>query len=387
MPTTNIKVPYAISGAAQRRPAPAQQRPQPRQAVPVKKRRRKERSYFFIMRRGVCFVMMLLALVWVAVILLNYLNVMPQYTSFMVVRDLTPMDERVATDSMKPALDDEGNPVLDEDGEPVMVQETDDDGNVVTIPYEEKTKYVSLMDPIYGAISYITKKPMVDDEGNSLSPYYDLIEANIYGAEEEAAPAEEEAAEEEGEGVAEAAEDGEEGEGETEGETETEETTPVDNAAAKTADTMFPIAKIAFTYFPVALVVAAVFALLIIILAFLSLFGRRIFRGFFIFAIVMVLAAVIMLVGVVAMSGSYAGAPKYAEDGTIVSILDFSKVGEVLTGSFSEPPASALDPEVDIIPLQFVSGIGALALVALPLLILILSFFTKKRVPYSIFDR
>lgn len=395
LPTTNIKVPYSVQGAPQRRPAaPPPQRQKP--AVPVKKRRRKERSYFFIMRRGVCFAMLLLALLWVLIIGLNYITsaqmikapaankMLETYTSFMVLRDLTPLDERLETESMVPVLDEDGNPVLDEEGNPVMEPEIDEDGNAVMIPYEVKTKYVSLMDPIYGAISGLTKKPMVDAEGNSLSPYYDLIEANVKGTETELDAPEEGNTEEEGEGdiEAEAAEE-ESGEEATEGEEEATE----EEVSAKDADKMFKIASIAFSYFPIALMVAALFALIIVILAFLSLFGRRIYRGFFIFAIVMVLVAVVMLVGVVAMSGSYAGAPKYAEDGSVVSILDFSKVGEVLTGSFSQPPATAIDPEVDIIPLQLVSGVGALALVVLPVLILILSLFTKKRVPYSIFDR
>ena len=70
LPTTNIKVPYSVQGAPQRRPAaPPPQRQKP--AVPVKKRRRKERSYFFIMRRGVCFAMLLLALLWVLIKGLN----------------------------------------------------------------------------------------------------------------------------------------------------------------------------------------------------------------------------------------------------------------------------------------------------------------------------
>ena len=87
-----------------------------KQPIPVKKNRRRERDYFFIMRRGVCALMMVLSLVWIAIIALNYLAILPEYTSFLVEPDLTPLDERLPVE----VLDEEGNPVVDELGNPVV---------------------------------------------------------------------------------------------------------------------------------------------------------------------------------------------------------------------------------------------------------------------------
>ena len=239
--------PYAVRynagmPAGARRPQPKAQPKKQEKPVPVKKNRRREKDYFFIMRRGVCLAIMVLSLVWIGVFALNYLGIMPEYTSFMVQPDLTPMDERID----------------------VETGELDEDGNAIYEEYVDKSAYVSFIDPIFGALKNLVGVDMgTDDNGESLSAFYDGTLAQL-------AP---ESAEEEAEGeeagddvVAEAAEetdsetDGEtadgEGEGEEEEEEETEEevkfppqvSTAVITDEAREADGMTAIASMAWTY-------------------------------------------------------------------------------------------------------------------------------------------
>ena len=390
-------------------------RPQPKKAAPppVQKRRRKERDYFFIMRRGVCFLMLLLAIVWVAVIAMNYLAIMPQYTSFLVAPDLTPLDDRLDTET----------------------GEMDDGGNAIVIPYQDKSVYISFIDPIFGALKALFGLSMTDSEGNSMSPFYDSFSPAIAGTAENTGNENDENTDDENsententenepEGpVAEASEnedgteatddtentegedaegtegtDGETSEGEnTEGEqTATEDTaikfgyveanTNIDEEA-RSQDSMGSIASMAFNYAPIILVVGAVFAVLLIVFAFLSLFGRRIFKGFGIMSIIMLLAGLAMFVAGLAAMGNYMGNPSITEDGVLVSVLDFSQLMNFAFGVFQGAPATALDPATDVMPLTLVSGYGMLIILVVPVVILLLSIFARKKVPYSIFDK
>lgn len=390
-------------------------RPQPKKAAPppVQKRRRKERDYFFIMRRGVCFLMLLLAIVWVAVIAMNCLAIMPQYTSFLVAPDLTPLDDRLDTET----------------------GEMDDGGNAIVIPYQDKSVYISFIDPIFGALKALFGLSMTDSEGNSMSPFYDSFSPAIAGTAENAGDENAENTDDENsentennentesetEGpVAEASEnedeteatddtentegedaegtDGETSEGEnTEGEqTATEDTaikfgyveanTNIDEEA-RSQDSMGSIASMAFNYAPIILVVGAVFAVLLIVFAFLSLFGRRIFKGFGIMSIIMLLAGLAMFVAGLAAMGNYMGNPSITEDGVLVSVLDFSQLMNFAFGVFQGAPATALDPATDVMPLTLVSGYGMLIILVVPVVILLLSIFARKKVPYSIFDK
>lgn len=390
-------------------------RPQPKKAAPppVQKRRRKERDYFFIMRRGVCFLMLLLAIVWVAVIAMNYLAIMPQYTSFLVAPDLTPLDDRLDTET----------------------GEMDDGGNAIVIPYQDKSVYISFIDPIFGALKALFGLSMTDSEGNSMSPFYDSFSPAIAGTAENTGnenaentdgensenTENTENTENETEGpVAEASEnedgteatddtentEGEDAEGTddetTEGEdTEGEQTATEDTAIkfgyveantnideeARSQDSMGSIASMAFNYAPIILVVGAVFAVLLIVFAFLSLFGRRIFKGFGIMSIIMLLAGLAMFVAGLAAMGNYMGNPSITEDGVLVSVLDFSQLMNFAFGVFQGAPATALDPATDVMPLTLVSGYGMLIILVVPVVILLLSIFARKKVPYSIFDK
>lgn len=371
----------SYAGARQQRPAQGgSAKKSKKQPIPVKKNRRRERDYFFIMRRGVCALMMILSLLWIAVIALNYLAILPEYTSFLIEPDLTPMDERLPVE----VLDEEGNPVVDEEGNPVVNE------------YEDKSTYISFIDPIFGALNKVFGVAMTDENGASKSPFYD-------GVIEDLVPAETTDAENKGEEtpegeaskiIAEAAgeEDAEEGEvndGE-EGESISKpiEMTDELKAQARAEDTRYSLATMVFEYFPILLAVGAVFALVIFLISLFSLFGRRIYRGFFWLSLIMVIAGVAaFFAGMVAM-GNNLGAPYYLEDGvTLVSIIDFTQVTYFLTGAFTGAPETALDPTVSVMPLEMVAGYGLLIVVALPIIMLILSLFTKRKVPYSIFDK
>lgn len=361
------------------RTAPRQQK----QQVPVKKNRRRERDYFYIMRRGVCFFIMLLAIVWVGVFVCNYLNLIPQYTSFLVKQDLTPLDER----------------------EDVDTGETDDDGNMIIESYQDKSEYLGFLDPVYGVLKKVVGIGATGEDEESQSPFYDTIVGRL-----ESAVATEDDMDEEGEDddevVAEAAEETEEEgdeaeseEGEEGEEAEEEEavtvpvltidgsTLPEIDPEAVEQDGMYQIATLAFTYFPLVLAIGAVMAIIIALLAFFSLFGRRIFKGFGFMSVIMLLGGVFALIAGMAASGAIAGAPSIAEDGTVTSILDFNNVSAFLTQILSGAPSTALDPEVDAMPLEIVGGYGMLIILIIPVVILLLSIFAKKKVPYSIFDK
>ncbi len=380
--------PYAVrynagmAGMPRTAPAPRKKQAPP---PPVKKNRRRERDYFFIMRRGVCFLMMLLAIVWVAVIAFNYLGVMPQYTSFLVAPDLTPLDER-----------------LD-----VETGDKDEEGNAIIQEYVDQSVYISFMDPVFGVLKALAGVEMTDDEGNSMSPFYDSFSPAISG--ETAAEGEDgsETDTETGDDelVAEASEEttdeetddttDEEGAG-TETPTEEEDNSPAFgyvlantdiSADAREQDSMGQIASMAFDYAPIVLVLGALFAVVVIIIAFLALFGRRIFKGFGFLSIVMLLAGLAMFVAGMAAMGNYMGNPSIDEDGIVTSVLNFDQMVNFAFSVFQGAPATAPDPAVETASLTMVAGYGLLIVMIIPVIILLLSIFARKKVPYSIFDK
>ena len=64
-----------------------------------------------------------------------------------------------------------------------------------------------------------------------------------------------------------------------------------------------------------------------------------------------------------------------------IRLIDF------LMGAMNGAPAEPLDPEVDVMPMTMVAGYGLLIIVIVPAVMLLLSFFARKKVPYSIFDK
>ncbi len=363
-----------------RRAAPKKKVEKP---VPVKKNKRREKDYFFIMRRGVCFMLMLLAIVWVAVFALNYLEILPEYTSFLTQPDLTPADQRDSVDS----------------------GEKDEDGNPILIEFEDKTAYVSFMDPIFGALKNLLGVDMGGEEGENVSAFYDgTLKQLAPDVVKEEGEVEEDKAEEGDDVVAEAAEetedveDTEDAEGEEGAEAEETEEDAVKvyppqvsdaniSDEAREADGMTAIAAMAWQYFPVVLVVGALMAILVLILAFFSLFGRRIFKGFTVFSLIMLLSALVAVVAGLAAACNYMGNPVMLEDGTVTSVIDFGKIVEFLTGMFNGYPETAIDPETTVEPMKMVAGYGLLIVLVIPIVMFILSFFARKKVPYSIFDK
>lgn len=107
-----------------------------------RKKMKKEKDYFFIMRKGVCFIMALLMLVMIAVFALGVIQIeaITEYTTLFKNQDKTPMDEQVAT--IDPETDEE-------------------------IPYEDQSTYVNILDPIYGFIKSVAGVEIGE------SPFYD----------------------------------------------------------------------------------------------------------------------------------------------------------------------------------------------------------------------
>lgn len=112
---------------------------------------------------------------------------------------------------------------------------------------------------------------------------------------------------------------------------------------------------------PIAIVVYVIIALVLMIKAFLGMFGRRIFKMFGLGAILMLLCG-----GVIALGGL---AFLAGVDGS----LDFGGIVNVLIGGLTGAGG-------------FTGGMGLLIILAIPLIVLILSMFARKKIPYSIFD-
>ena len=346
--------------------APRPQRPHPpvqplpqQETKPAKKqRRRKESDHFFVMRKGVCFFIFVLCILVVAVFALNYLNIMPQYTSLFVKPDNTPIDERVEVES-EDEVDEEGNPLL--------------------IPYEDKSIYISAIDPIFGLLKSFGVLDMKDADGNSMSPFYDEMNGVLNPAPaEETSDAANEDDKDPGEGNT------EEGEGIAAVLPENVKPTKPD-AELQAQDGMTSIAAMIFKFFPVALVLMAVTALIAAITSFLGMFNRRIFKGFGLAAIIMLVCAVVTLAAGLVALGNYNGNPQLVDE-AVVSVLDFSKIGGFVMQGITGAPATA-PTDVTMMNLVFTCGFGMLILLVVPVVILVLSFFARKKVPYSIFDR
>jgi hypothetical protein len=126
------------------------------------------------------------------------------------------------------------------------------------------------------------------------------------------------------------------------------------------------IPSIALEYFPVALLLFIIVALINMFKAFFALFGRRIYRLFGLSAIFMIIFAVITAIAGVALNMP-------AEQAS----LDFAKIVPFFTDYLLKPAEGGGTNA---------AGFALLAMIALPVIILILSLFAKKKVPFSIFD-
>ena len=124
------------------------------------------------------------------------------------------------------------------------------------------------------------------------------------------------------------------------------------------ADTIAPYIILAF---PVCLILYVISALIMMFKAFFGMFGKRIFKCFGLGAIFMILFAAVTAFGGLAFTTDLGATMAY---GDIVGILTGALNG---AGGFS-------------------GGYGLLILLALPILVLILSMFCRKKIPFSIFD-
>lgn len=136
-------------------------------------------------------------------------------------------------------------------------------------------------------------------------------------------------------------------------------------AAKAEGDNTDLVSSIALTYFPIALILFIIIALINMVKAFIALFGRRIYRMFGFSAIWMIIFA-----AVAAIAGLALNMP------TEQAALDYAKIVTFFTDFLLKPAGGG----------QNAAGFGLLAMVALPVIILILSIFAKKKVPFSIFD-
>ena len=113
--------------------------------------------------------------------------------------------------------------------------------------------------------------------------------------------------------------------------------------------------------FPIAMILYVITAFIMMIKAFIGMFGRRIVKCFGLGSIIMLICAALTAFGALA----------YRTD--VAESMDFGGIVDVLIGSFNGAGG-------------FVGGYGLLLLLGLPLIVLILSMFARKKVPYSIFD-
>lgn len=124
------------------------------------------------------------------------------------------------------------------------------------------------------------------------------------------------------------------------------------------ADSIAPYIILAF---PVALILYLITAFIMMIKAFIGIFGKRIVKNFGLGSIFMIIFAALTAFGGLAFTTELTATMNY---GGIVNIL----MGLITqTGGFT-------------------AAYGLLILLALPVIVLILSMFCRKKIPYSIFD-
>ncbi|MFA5450238.1 MAG: hypothetical protein WC292_07380 [Clostridia bacterium] len=282
----------------------------------LERQKRREKDYFFVMRKFTSFLIFLFSLVLFAVVALPVASkfvalpepiggIVDKNLSMFTIADNTPLDER------------------DEE-------------------YIDTSVYVSFGDLVLGAVGNVAKNFtelgfLTDEEGNSITPFYDETLAGLEAIEDP-------------------------------------------------NDTMAPIAAMIFKFAPLGLILVIIIAFITMIKGFVGMFGKRIFKRFGLSAIIMIIFAVATLVGGLAALGLKMGNPQMLED-TFVGVLDFNNLLPFLTGFINNPPATAIDPLATTAPVVMQAGLGSLILVVASVLVLFLSFFARKKMPYSIFDR
>ncbi|MBR1747514.1 MAG: hypothetical protein IJ735_04810 [Clostridia bacterium] len=278
------------------------------------------KDYFFVMRKFVCFLMFLFLLVTIAYFVLSYLqfSFLPEnlkgYGALFVETEAKVVEEEGDGEGEEGEEEESGENAdyfgLYADGEEEEEGEEGDeegeDGEETAAESPFLATYNAL-DPVFGAIKYWSNRLLNQEINLGDSPMYDSMIA-LY------------------------------------------ETGMTDS-----------IAPYIILVMPLAILIYIIIALVLLIKAFLGMFGKRIFKGFGIGAILMLLCGVVVAFGLLAYLAGVDGA------------LDFGGIVNVLIGVFTGVGG-------------LVGGYGLLAVLGLPLIVLILSMFARKKIPYSIFD-
>lgn len=234
-------------------------------SLPEDKKQKKEKDYFFVMRKAVCFVMCLLMLVSVAYFALGFVSgVLPaKYTALFMETEAKAVDEDDAEnpDGEETEGEEETADNADEEGDGEETADPDADGEGEGDEEDEEVDtgvYYSPLDPIFGFVKFV---------GNKLNLELDFGESPLY-----------------------------------------------DSMIAKVEVGMADsIASYAIIAFPVALIVYIITALVMMVKAFIGMCGRRICKCFGLGSIVMIICAAITAVGGLAFTTDVAGTMAFGE--------------------------------------------------------------------------
>ncbi len=291
--------------------------------LPADKKPRREKDYFFVMRKFVCFLMLLIMLVSVAYFALNFVKIESIPANFPALFIET---EKKAADNpeggentgegteggeeVAPTNADETTEGEPAEGEPAEGEPAEGEGEEEKAPAFDGIAY-GAFDPVFGFLKYVGGKVGIDldfsDTDFGKSPLYDGMIAKM------------------------------------------------ENGMTDTLTTIFVYAM------PIAIIVYIITALIMAIKAFIGMCGRRICKCFGLGSIVMIICAALVAFGGLASTVDVAGTMEF---GNIVNILIGGLTG---VGGFT-------------------GGYGLLIILVLPILTLVLSMFARKKIPYSIFD-
>ncbi len=233
--------------------------------LPEDRKPRKEKDYFFVMRKFVCFLMMLMMLVSIAYFALNYVKIeaIPtKYTALFMETEAkkseTSSDEETPAEEETPANADDTTTDGDTTGDGTETGDETGDGETT-----DTGIYYSALDPIFGFVKYV---------GNKLNMNINIGESPLYDA-------------------------------------------MIAKVEVGMADTT---AQYIILAFPVAMIVYIITALVMFIKCFIGMCGRRITKLLPLGSIVMLLCAVITAFGGLAYVTDVAGKMNY---GGIVTVL------------------------------------------------------------------
>jgi hypothetical protein len=195
---------------------------------------KKERDYFYIMRKGICFLMFLFLLVTIALFALSYIKLEQIPSKFTAVFAETEVIE---------APVDEENEGVEEEVKAANEGEDTVEEEVVALADEDGV-YYSVLDPVFGFIKNLTGKFLNKEIVLGESPLYDqMLAKSEIGMSD-------------------------------------------------------MVAKIVLEYFPIAIIIYALTALFMMFKAFFGMFGKRIFKKFGLGSIIMIIfGAVVALAG------------------------------------------------------------------------------------------